>query len=485
MVWNLMGQVAPILVAIIAIPILIHGLGTARFGVLALAWVVVGYASLFDFGLGRALTQLLSRQFGSTDSRDTASMTSTALALMFILGIAGTLITIWVSPFVVYRVLQIPNWLDAESLTAFYVLACSVPFVISAAGLRGILEAHQRFGMSNAVRIPLGIFTFLGPAAVLPFSRTLPAVVGALLVGRILAWLGYLVFSLRVMPGLRVLGFNRTVVWPLLRFGSWMTVSNVIGPVMVYLDRFLIGALISVSAVAYYAVPYETITKLVVVASALSGVLFPAFAYALSADPGRARRIFGTGVKVLLLFFFPLTLATVALAHNLLAIWLGPDFADHSAYVLRWLAIGVLANSLAQVPFAAIQAAGRPDLTAKLHAAELVLYVPVLLWLLKADGIDGAAFAWMLRTTVDMVVLFLLAQSILPVGRTELIRIAAFAAAAGSALGLTMLPGDLTAKVIEVVLLLAAFFVGTWIVILSPAERSLGRQPQELGGRLP
>ena len=31
---------------------------------------------------------------------------------------------------------------------------------------------------------------------------------------------------------------------------------------MVYLDRFVIGAVISVTAVAYYATPYEIVTKI-------------------------------------------------------------------------------------------------------------------------------------------------------------------------------------------------------------------------------
>ena len=60
--WNLLGTGAPLLVAIVAIPMLIEGMGTARFGVLTLAWMVVGYFSLFDLGLGRALTKLVAER---------------------------------------------------------------------------------------------------------------------------------------------------------------------------------------------------------------------------------------------------------------------------------------------------------------------------------------------------------------------------------------------------------------------------------------
>ena len=64
-VWNLLGTVAPLLVAVPAVPRLINGMGTDRFGVLTLAWVVIGYFSLFDFGFGRALTKLVAEKLGA------------------------------------------------------------------------------------------------------------------------------------------------------------------------------------------------------------------------------------------------------------------------------------------------------------------------------------------------------------------------------------------------------------------------------------
>ncbi|MGC1616486.1 MAG: hypothetical protein WA736_17540, partial [Candidatus Acidiferrum sp.] len=69
-VWNLIGNGAPLIVAVFSIPILIHGLGKDRFGVLTLAWALIGYAGLFDMGLGRALTQLVAKKLGSGESHE-------------------------------------------------------------------------------------------------------------------------------------------------------------------------------------------------------------------------------------------------------------------------------------------------------------------------------------------------------------------------------------------------------------------------------
>src|SRR3981081_3559376 len=45
-IWNLSGYAAPLLAALIAIPILIRSLGTAQYGALTIAWGVVGYFSV-------------------------------------------------------------------------------------------------------------------------------------------------------------------------------------------------------------------------------------------------------------------------------------------------------------------------------------------------------------------------------------------------------------------------------------------------------
>ncbi len=61
--WNLLGYVAPMVVAAFTIPPLIHTLGKDRFGVLALGWTMVGYFSLFDLRVGRGLTIAIGATF--------------------------------------------------------------------------------------------------------------------------------------------------------------------------------------------------------------------------------------------------------------------------------------------------------------------------------------------------------------------------------------------------------------------------------------
>jgi O-antigen/teichoic acid export membrane protein len=475
-VWNLAGNGAPLIVAVFAIPILIHGLGKDRFGVLALAWALIGYASLFDMGLGRALTQLVAKKLGSGEEHEIPELVWTSLLLMLGLGAVGTVAMIAISPWLVHHALKIPEVLQPETVRAFYLLGLSIPVVITSTGLRGLLEAHQRFKLVNALRIPLGVFTFVGPLLVLPFSRSLTPIVGVLVAGRAASCLAFLLVCFRVVPEL-----SRRVAWdgpsagPLLRFGGWMTVTNIVGPLMVSMDRFLIAGLISVTAVAYYATPYEVVTKLLLLPTAMMGVIFPAFSASFAQNQERAALLFGRSVKYVFLALFPIVLLIVALAQNGLTLWLGADFAEHSTRVVQWLAVGVLANGLALVPFSFVQGIGRPDLTAKLHLLELPIYLGMLLWLIRVDGIEGAAIAWAARSVIDAIALFLISKRFLPTRSPLAPRTRVLLATATAMLCVAVLPQDLMLKATFLLVAILGFVLVTWFLILTPEEKSLAQ----------
>jgi len=296
---NLFGRAAPLIVAILVIPILIKGMGVERFGILSLAWMLVGYFGLFDFGIGRALTKMVAERLtGAGNSEEIPPLVWTSLLIMLVLGTLGALLIALLSPWLVHTVLNIPETLQGESLRAFYLIAFSVPIVIATAGLRGVLEAKQRFGAINLVSVGIGSFMYLGPALALSVSNRLPVIVGVLVVVRLLVFLAHLFLCLRILPALRrFVVVNREMMRPLLHFGGWLTVSNILSPLMDKLDRFLIGSLISVSAVAYYVTPYEVVTKFWIIPSAIAAVMFPAFSMSFAEDRNRTAMLFSRALN--------------------------------------------------------------------------------------------------------------------------------------------------------------------------------------------
>ena len=331
----------------------------------------------------------------------------------------------------------------------------------------------------NAIRIPLGILMFAAPLAATFVTPSLVALAGALVALRLAACAAHWLVCARLYPAWSRLGLPRaTEAREMLGYGAWLTVSNVVGPLMVYIDRFVIGALVAVSAVAYYTAPYEVVTRLWIVPAALTGVLVPAFA---AAEPARLAALYRAGLKAIVIVVLPLALTAALFAPEWMDLWLGDEYARQGARVAQWLCLGVMLNCLAYLPFALLQARGRADLTAKAHLTELPLYLVALWLLVPAQGIVGAAIAWTLRCAVDAAVLFLLARARSEVGTSR------FSGAQSAvivvsliALGGTLLPLELGAKVLYIVVAVAAFGAAAWAVLLDPAERAWLRAPRGL-----
>ncbi|HIF19582.1 MAG TPA: flippase [Gammaproteobacteria bacterium] len=409
--WNLFGTGTPLLAAFIAIPMLIEALGTSRFGVLTLAWLVVGYFSLFDLGLGRSITKLVAEKLGAGKEDEIPGVVWSGMLLIVTLGVLGAIIMLNLNPWLVGSVLKIPDELYLETLTAFYLLGASIPIVIFTTGLRGILEAHQRFDVVNIIRFPLGILTFFGPLAVLPFSNSLANIVLVLVFIRIIAWLAYLIICYKLYPELRQITRPDTSISKrLISFGMWMTVSNITGPVLLYLGRILIITMISTEAVAYFATPYEVVIRLLIIPGVLVSVIFPTLTHLFQKKPEDVATLYNKSLLYLFMVMLPVICVFYFFAEDGLAWWINTEFSQHGYRVAQYLSLGVFINSFGHISQALIQGYGRPDLTAKLHLVELVLYIPYLWLLIEQFGIDGAAIAWVIRVAISTVVLLYMAR---------------------------------------------------------------------------
>lgn len=413
--WNFAGRGLPLIVALVAIPLQIEGFGTDRFGLLALFWVVAGYFGLFDMGIGRATTKFVAERLAAKDVDAIPRLVWTSWLAMAGLGIAAALVLAATVPLFVSRLLNVPDDLKDEATRSMYWLALMLPLLLTQAGLQGVLEARQRFDMLNSIQIPAAILGYAVPLLVLIYTTDLGVVMAALWATRCLIWAALAACCLRIMPDLtRPQGISGEHLGRLLRFGGWLSVSNVVSPLMVYADRFLIGSLLTVSAVAYYATPYSIVTQFWIIPASLLPVLFPVFSgMSATANPAFSQ-IYRRTVKYVFLAMVLLSVALMVLSRDLMTLWLGAEFARYSAPVLSLLALGVLVNSLAQVPYSVIQASGRPDVTAKFHLLEVMPYFVLLWWCTKEYGIVGTAAAWVVRVSIDAVLLFGFAETLMP-----------------------------------------------------------------------
>jgi O-antigen/teichoic acid export membrane protein len=479
--WNILGIGLPGAVALLFIPRLITGMGTDRFGVLTLVLTFLNYFGLFDLGIGRALTQLLAGRSGD-DEKEESTLIWTVSFVLMALGAVGGVVFYFAAPYLTTHLLHIKGPLAAETVPALRALAFVLPFLLHSLALKGILEAKRRFDLSNMVRIPVVVFTFAAPLLMLPFSHDLRVLVPVMLAGRMLAWLLNLGMVFRILPHLwSIRGWEPARIGSLIRMGGWFTVSGVVGPIIDGMDRFFISAVLSISMVAFYTTPYELVVKLGIISGGIGGAIFPEFALRFRQNPAEARSLFMRSLKYLMAIMFPFVFVATAYAHEGLAIWLNPHFADVSAPVLQWLALFVFITSAALTPYMFLGAVGRPDLSARMHLVELPIHAGLLYLLIKLDGVRGAAIACVIRITIDFLGQLLFSGKLLGFTSKTYARLFVPMGAAVVVLLAFQIPMPAVLKAALSAGVLVVYAGAVWSVILEPADqhallRILGRR---------
>ena len=86
-IWNVAGYIVPAIITIPALGLLGRVLGAEMFGIFTLALAIVGYASIFDVGLTRAVIREIS--IFRDELEEKKKIISTASLLVIIMGVIG------------------------------------------------------------------------------------------------------------------------------------------------------------------------------------------------------------------------------------------------------------------------------------------------------------------------------------------------------------------------------------------------------------
>ena len=404
--WNVAGALASLSVGLVALPVLLHALGATRLGVFTLALGLIGFSGLLDLGLGRALTQTVASALGRGRRRAAvAALVWHVLRVLAACGLLWAVLLWWAVPSVVQHLFHLRGELGFEAIFGLRAVALSVPFALLAAGAMGALEGLQEFRRVSTQRAALSVAQYGLPALVAVWRPDVGWVIAGLAVSRVLSAAVWLRGLRRVLPRRHGDRHEREDLHHLLGFGGWLSVSNVVGPLMAYADRFYLASLYPTASVAYYTVPYDSLFRITGLPATAIGAVFPALAES-QAEPARAALLVRVSIRALVALMLPPLLLASIFALPLLTLWLGAAFAHHSVRIFQWLVLGVFLNGTAHVPYALLQAYGRSDLTAKLYVFELPLFAVFLIWSVSHWGVEGAALAWTLRIALDTSLLY-------------------------------------------------------------------------------
>ncbi len=395
---NLIGALLPIPVMILTVPVYIDYVGDARYGVISLIWVMIGYLGFLELGLAPATINALARLDHSAQ-RERARVIVTSFTINASMTFFGAFLLYLLGSYIVGGVVQVPVEIEDEVKAAMPWIALLLPLVIlNGAGIDAI-EARENFALANVLQVSGAIFAQILPLAFAVFvSPDLGTVIPGAVLARVILMLAIFVAINRIEGPIRFSDFDMDRARRLLSYGGWVTISSVLTPILGSLDQLMVGRFFGVAAVTYYAVPLNLISRSQIIPGAISRAIFPRLA---SSKPDEAKALSARVLVITALLYGGICASTILLMDPLLTLWLGEAFADRAGVPATILVTSIWLNSLIFAPYWLIHSQHRPDLIAKLHLGLLIPFAGVLILLTMQFGIVGAAVAAALRSLFD------------------------------------------------------------------------------------
>lgn len=388
----------PLLLTLFTVPPYLRIVGDVRFGVLAIVWLLLSYFAIFDMGLGRATARSIAA-LKRADDVERAAVFWTALLINTAFGIAGGVLLWAVARESIGFWTKMPAAIRAELLAALPWLAAAVPVATNISVMVGALEGAEQFFAVNSLQVFSATAFQLLPLAVAYWhGPELKWLIGAAVMARFTSSLPLLLVCWNSIPLRTSIRISRKYGRELFAFGSWITCSGLLTPLMATMDRLLIGMMQGAQAVTYYTVPCNFATKFSMLPASLSRTLFPKFSTQSETETNELAK------RSLLALAAVLTCAvgvTIPALSIFLRLWIGSEMAARASHIGEILLVGIWVNGLSWIPTASLQARGRPDLVAKFHALEFPLFLSALWIGLRVAGVEGAAVVWVLRVTLD------------------------------------------------------------------------------------
>lgn len=402
-IMTLLSQGVPMILGIVLIPVLLKEMGAQRFGFLSVVWSLLGYFGFLDLGISRTITKMIAEEGTLELSQQNHYFVQVGSKLVFWMSVVGAAIASILVLLNFKQLFRVDEILIQELKWSGILIMIAIPMVVMTAYYRGVLEGCFRFTESNWIQVMGGLLLFVGPWVFWKVSPNMISVCIGVLISRIIVYLLALRFSNNV--GNYFIRTPKNPFWTearrLLVHGGWITVGNILAPVMANLDRLLLAQVIPLAKLINYSAPMEMISRLWVVPGGVTRIYFPKFA-ATKKDQELVT-IFRSAYLIMGSLMVPITLLGLIFMDRILAIWISSAFALESTLIARIILLGVFVNAFNWITYGYLQSSDKVAWSIYTVFLELPLFLIFLYWAASRYGLLGAAWVWTGRMILDFI----------------------------------------------------------------------------------
>lgn len=319
-----------------------------------------------------------------------AALVEAAVLMTLVVGIFGSAIAIFFTPSLLANytpsIVLLVRWLMPSLIIGLFLLVG-----------RAILEADNNFARSGLILLMPPTFSLLGLLGLTTFHRLTPLYAGAIYVFADIPTLAIL------WPGLRFSlrsSFRevRDAAGLLLSYGLRVYGVDLCGTVSFYIDQAVVVELLTPSDMGYYAVSLSFSRIMSVPHQALATILFPRL---IDLDKKRISDVLEQMLRIGGTLALVLGALAVVAGRSLLGTLYGKAFAQ-DLLVLPILTLEAGLSGCVLIVAQAFMALNRPTFITIQQIAGLIASIPLLLILVPAFGVRGAALSVLFSTLLRL-----------------------------------------------------------------------------------
>lgn len=405
---NMLAGALPIFIVIFTTPYVVNTLGAEHYGLLILITAIIGYFAIIDINFTAGSLKYVSEFHASGETAKRDQTLTAGFLLYLLIGVVGGGLIYGLADWLVTHVFAVPE--DAHALAASTLRLAALGFLLGQVQmyLNTVPQALRRYDQSALLESIFGMLAPLANVLVLWLGGGLYEIVLVRIVLSIvnLAALGGLIR--RLLPDSRLIKPTRAVLVPLASFSGFAYLNRLASLAYAQGDKLIIGALVGMSALTYYAVPFMLANRVYGLSYRLSSVMLPAASsLAATHQHDRMQDLYLYSARYVFFINSVLTLLLVSVAHEILLYWISPEMAAAGSLILVLIALGNLLDSLTNAPSLVNDGLGKPKITGLFAISRAVLGLSAVFVLVQWLGVMGAAVG-QLAVSVIMPAAFLI-----------------------------------------------------------------------------
>lgn len=392
-IYTAVGRFWQSLVGLFLTPYVVSRLGTERFGIWALVWVIVGYTGFIEFGVTNALIKYLSEFHARKEWDRINQLVNTGLAFYTLIA-AATVAAGLLCYKVITHLLNIPPYLYEEASFAIKmgIVIFGVRYLLYVPG--AIQTALQRRDISCTLNV---VTTTINAVATVVLLKSGAGIKGLIFLSGtmlLVSCLAEFVIVFVILPNLRFsLWFiNREMFGKLISFGLKLHINTISFIIFTQTDKLLIAYFLNIKYVAFYALATSLVSIMLQVPEIVTGALMPAFSELdAKKDTFILYKLLLRSTKYLFFLGIPLAVFLFYKAFELIFAWVGPGYRE-AAVILQILLLGYFFNMSVYSAVSLAQGIGRPDWQMWSGVILMCLNLPLCIVLFHLTGYTGIAW---------------------------------------------------------------------------------------------